>query len=124
MNTIKLIKFNSLFFAFYFLIYFVEKLTGFGLLSYLKIILGIAVFFMAGFNCAVLIKNIFNLELDFVETLMVGVIISLFFIPLIIFLAYQIAGTAKEWLNLLIYTAISSIPLIVLLYKENAKRKI
>jgi len=124
METIKLIKINSLLFASYLVIYFVAKLTGFELFSFLQIILGIAVFFITGFNCAVFLEKTLKLEFDFTETLMIGVIISLFFIPLIIFLSYQIIGTVKEWLNLLIYVIVSSISLILLAYKENAKRKI
>lgn len=118
-----MIKINALILIVYLVIYSVAKLINFELFFYFKALLGIVVFFMAGFNCAILIKEEFKLDFDLAETLMIAVIISLFFIPLFIFLLYQITGTVASWLNILTYLLISSIPLIFLAYRENAKRK-
>jgi hypothetical protein len=122
MDTKKLIKFNIVLFALYFIAYLAAKYADFSFFHFSKIITGIAIFLVAGFDCAVAVGK--ELKFDFIETLMIGVIISLFFIPLIIFLSYQAIGTLKEWLNFLIYAIVSFAPLIYLAFKENASRKI
>lgn len=126
MKTIKLIKINALLFVFYFVFYIIAKFSDFSFFFYIKVLSGIAIFFMAGFNCAVLVKRISNLKLDFLETSMIGAIVSFFIIPLIVFLVYQISGTVREWLILLVYALVASLPLVALVYKEkkNAERKI
>lgn len=126
MKITKLIKINSLLFVFYFVFYIIANFSDFSFFFYPKALLGIAVFFMAGFNCAILVKKISNLKLNFLETSMIGAIVSFFLIPLIVFLAYQISGTVREWLILLVYAMVASLPLVALVYKEkkNAEGKI
>jgi len=125
METKKLIKLNVLLFALYLGIYFIAKFADFELITYLRTVLGIAVFLITGFNCAVAIKSGLKLRLDLPETLLVSVTISLFLIPLALFLAYKVLGSINEWLNISVYIVISLGSLIFLKYKEkNADRKI
>jgi len=84
----------------------------------LKTILGIAIFFLTGLNCAQTIKEKIKLKLDLVETTLIGFFISLFFIPLFIFLLYKAIGNINEWLNFFVYFAISLISLLILKYQK------
>lgn len=121
----KLTVINSLIFTTYLLICFAVEFFDITPLQYLKALLGISIFLIVGFDCAFSLKKELKLNLDFIETLMVGIIISLFFIPLILFLVYKIFGTINEWLNFFVYLIISVFALIFSIYTErNANRKI
>lgn len=125
MEINRIIKANIFVFLTYLALYSLNEFIDLGFLSLLIIFFGTLIFFISGFDAAAAIKSKLNLELDIWETLLIGAIVSLFFIPLIIFLLYKISGYIDSHLNVLVYCIISLLSLLFLKYnKKDAERKI
>jgi hypothetical protein len=104
----KLVRLNIYIFLFYFLAYFMNARLGFRITLHLREMLGVVVFFVAGFSSVKIIERIFKIRFDFWEFLTVGIFASLFIMPVIIFIFYRITGSISEVLTILVYAATSA----------------
>ncbi len=124
MTTKSLIKLNIYAFLFYFLAYFVVSRIDLCIFHYAKIALGLAIFFVAGLIVAKLAERIFRLNFDFWEFLTIGIFVSLFFMPVVVFIFYKISGFVSEISIISIYVVISASSLIAeCILEKNESRK-
>ena len=120
-NINKLLKVNLVIFASYGIIFLLNYYFSCNFFSFLKIILGITIFLTTGLNSALLLKNKAKLSLDATEISLISLIMSFFFIPLIIFILYKITGSINGWINISIYFSISLISLLIIKYQRNER---
>lgn len=124
MEIKSLVKLNIYVFLFYFLACFAVSRIDLGIFYYAKIALGLAIFFIAGLNVAKLAERIFRLNFDFWEFLTIGIFVSLFFMPVVVFIFYKISGFVSGISIISIYVVISASSLIAeCILEKNESRK-
>lgn len=111
-----LVKFSLVVFLIYTAIIFINTYLPTLAFSYLRVLLGIMIFFVAGINLALVFEKISKVSLDLWEFMTVGFFIALLIDPLIVYTFFKISGFVSKTSIILIYLTISLISLIFYYY--------
>lgn len=107
------IKLNIYVFLFYFFAYFLDLSIDLQVFFYLKIFMGLAVFFIVGMNITLVFEKITKVSLDTWEFVTVGIFVALFLNPLIVFLFYKITKFISGVTTISIFMAITLTLLVI-----------
>lgn len=126
MTKIKfLIKTNIIVFSIYLPIILSVSFFDFIVLPVLQVLLGVAIYFLAGANLTLLLEKLLKRDFDMWEHMTISALISLFFVPLAIFIFYELTGFLNFGYNLSIYLLITIASLVLsYFYESKNSRKI